>query len=273
MFKSNLHTHTRYCDGENTPKEFVEKAIELSFLSLGFSAHSPMTFESEYAVNESDMPKYFEEIEKLKKEYENQIEIYNGIELDYDSIDLSFYKFDYVIASFHQIHSKGKVYALDNTPGELCECVNEVFGGSFNELARYYYGKFVDFIVEIRPDIVGHFDLIEKFNENNRLFKSSDREYQAIVRSAVNEISKKCPGQIFEVNTGAMYRCKNSAPYPSSYIMSLIKENGLRLTVNSDSHCVSSLDFAFDKAIKYCKDCGFNSIWMLKEGSFKEIGI
>jgi predicted metal-binding protein len=31
MIKSNFHTHTTFCDGKNTPREMVERALELGF--------------------------------------------------------------------------------------------------------------------------------------------------------------------------------------------------------------------------------------------------
>ena len=37
--KQNLHTHTVYCDGNDTPEEMVLTAIEKHFDILGFSGH------------------------------------------------------------------------------------------------------------------------------------------------------------------------------------------------------------------------------------------
>lgn len=36
----NLHTHTIYCDGKDTPEEMILAACEKGFTSLGFSGHS-----------------------------------------------------------------------------------------------------------------------------------------------------------------------------------------------------------------------------------------
>ena len=38
--KGNLHTHTTYCDGNNSPEEMVLDAISAGFNVLGFSGHS-----------------------------------------------------------------------------------------------------------------------------------------------------------------------------------------------------------------------------------------
>lgn len=273
MVNSNLHTHTLYCDGKNSPEEMIVKAIELGFESLGFSAHSPMFFENDYAVQPEKFQEYFDEIERLKKKYSGKIEIYNGIELDKDSIDLSAYHFDYVIASVHQIHKNTKIYYVDYSAEMLIECADNEFGGDFFKMIKHYYDELTEFVIDIGPDIVGHFDLIEKFNGGKALFDNECDEYKSIVKNALKRIAEKRPGQIFEINTGAMYRLKNDVIYPSQYIMSLLKDYGFKIVINSDSHSVDSLNFAFDKALDYAMKYGFKYIYMLKNGEFKQISI
>ena len=39
-YLQNLHTHTTYCDGRDTPVEMIESAIAQGFDSIGFSGHS-----------------------------------------------------------------------------------------------------------------------------------------------------------------------------------------------------------------------------------------
>lgn len=270
MIKYNLHTHTVYCDGNNTPEEMIKKAVELGFVSLGFSAHSPMCFENDYAVKEDKFSEYYNEIERLKIKYSDIIEIYNGIELDADSIDLSKYEFDYVIASVHQIHKNGNVYYIDYSAEMLTECVKKEFDGDFYKMAEFYYDSLVKFIINTKPDIVGHIDLIEKFNYNNALFNSDNEKYKNIITKAIDVIAVNCPDVIFEVNTGAMFRQKNDLIYPSEYIMKLLKEKRMNVIVNSDSHSVDSLEFGFDKAFMHCKKAGFDNVMLLINGKFNK---
>ena len=42
--KQNLHTHTLFGDGVDTPEQMVRYAIEKNFDSLGFSEHSYMFY-------------------------------------------------------------------------------------------------------------------------------------------------------------------------------------------------------------------------------------
>ena len=87
MFKSNCHTHTIYCDGKNTAREMVEAAIEKGFVSLGFSGHSPMKDKNDWTMSAEDVSRYAEEINSLKGEYADKIDILCGIELDADYSD------------------------------------------------------------------------------------------------------------------------------------------------------------------------------------------
>ena len=42
MTLQNLHTHTVFGDGKNTPEEMVLGALSSRCASLGFSEHSPL---------------------------------------------------------------------------------------------------------------------------------------------------------------------------------------------------------------------------------------
>ena len=74
---ANLHTHTSFCDGENTAEEMIEQALALQFITLGFSSHAdppqgvPM-----------DIPSYLNHIRSLQWEYRGKLDILCGVELD-----------------------------------------------------------------------------------------------------------------------------------------------------------------------------------------------
>ncbi|MCM1363555.1 MAG: histidinol-phosphatase [Faecalibacterium sp.] len=273
VIKSNCHTHTVFCDGKNTADEMTEAAIKLGFTSLGFSGHSPMNFNNDWSIREDRLNDYISTINTLKNKYADKIEIYNGIELDADHTDIDISKFDYVIGSVHNLHCGDKIYSIDDTAEELCQCVEQEFDGSWLAMAKQYYSSVAKFICDEKPDIVGHYDLIEKFNENKVLFNDENAEYEMIACLYLERICRECPDIIFEVNTGAMYRCNNTMPYPAPFIMRQLKKFNMRITVTSDAHCTQSLDFAFDKIQQYCKSFGFNEVYILKNGKFEPISI
>ena len=77
---SNLHTHTTFCDGKNTPEEIVLHALERGFVSIGFSGHGYTPYDLRYCMKDTDS--YIAEIQRLKNKYKNKIQIYLGIEED-----------------------------------------------------------------------------------------------------------------------------------------------------------------------------------------------
>ena len=266
---SNFHTHTDFCDGKSTIDEIVLKAIEKGFDAIGFSGHAYTDFDNSYCMQ--DTAGYIMEVRAASEKYKNKIQVYLGTEEDiFGEADRGLY--DYIIGSSHYIKKDGQFYDVDGSYETLKTCIN-AFGGDTIAYAEAYFNTFCQYILRRKPDIVGHFDLIEKFNSNKTLFDTNSDEYKEIVREAVKVIAENCPGQIFEVNTGAMYRLKNDLIYPSSYIMECIKEYGMNVTINSDSHCVNSLDFGFETALNYCRNHGFKSVYMLKNGIFEEICI
>ena len=72
-FLSNLHTHTLYCDGKNTPEEYIQKAIEKGFISIGFSGHSYLDFGEDWFMGTNETKEYIKEIRELKEKYKKVI--------------------------------------------------------------------------------------------------------------------------------------------------------------------------------------------------------
>lgn len=273
MFKSNCHTHTVFCDGNNTAEEMVQRAVSLGFESLGFSVHSPMNIENCYAIDPKRIDEYINTILSLKEKYKDKIEIYNGIELDsnWDFVDIS--KFDYIIGSVHHLHCPGRIYAVDESEEETKECVEKEFDGDPLSYAKCYYSELARFLCELKPDVIGHFDLIEKFNNKGKLFDTTDPDYQTLVKVYLDKICDSCPDSIFEVNTGAMFRMGNDNPYPAEFILRHLKERNMKITISSDAHCTDALDFGFEKVQAICKKCGFDEAYMLGGGKFEPVKI
>ena len=79
--KQNLHTHTTYCDGDNTPEELVREAIKRGFSGIGFSGHSYTHFAPEDSMSVQGTYSYIAHVNKLKKTYAKQIDIFLGLEV------------------------------------------------------------------------------------------------------------------------------------------------------------------------------------------------
>lgn len=258
----NFHTHSVFCDGDNTLEEIVLSAIDKGFASLGFSSHGYTDYDLRYCMKKTDS--YIAEIKALKEKYKGEIEIYLGVEEDAFT-RLSREDFDYIIGSCHYFDIDGKYYPIDSSPEYFKECL-KAFGGDTLSLAESYYSKFCDYILKRRPDIIGHFDLITKFDEMEKSLFLEDKRYNEIAERYLKEALKAdC---IFEVNTGAISRGYRTTPYPSVNLLRIIKNEGGRVILSSDSHNKNTLDFGFDDAKKLLKDIGFEFVHTLKKGEF-----
>lgn len=273
MIKSNCHTHTVYCDGSNTAREMVLYAIERNFKSLGFSCHSPMNYENDWGIKKEDISSYLCEIRSLQAEFKDVIDILCGMEVDSDFSDVNPDDFEYTIGSVHQFQSEGKIYPLDLDTATLKLAADELFDGDFTKMACAYFNKLADFICENNFDIVGHFDIITKFNEHERQFDEDNTEYQNAAIKAIDRILAYNPDILFEINTGAMFRCNNKRPYPAPFIMQHLYKKGAKITITSDAHKTEALDFAFDVAAEYAKSFGYNTSFILTSEGIKEIDL
>ena len=76
----NLHTHTTFCDGKNTPEEIVLAAIDQGFSTIGFSGHGNTPFDLRYCM--TDVEGYIREVTRVRQIYGDRIEILLGLEED-----------------------------------------------------------------------------------------------------------------------------------------------------------------------------------------------
>lgn len=233
MMTQDLHTHTVYSDGNNTPEEMVLSAIEKGLDVIGISDHSYTSFDDSYCLKKETVEEYIKEIQSLKTKYSDKIKILCGIEQDLYS-GMPEYDFDYVIGSVHYIQLGDEYIAVDNTSDELKEAVNKYFGGDIYPLIEEYYRLVATVAEKAGADIIGHFDLITKFQEKEPLFDEKDERYIKAWQAAADKlIEADIP---FEINYGAISRGYRTTPYPSKDIQEYIAKKGGKLILSSDSH-------------------------------------
>ena len=267
MILSNLHTHTVYCDGKNTPEEMVKAAINRGFSSLGFSGHAYTPHDDEYCMSPDATLKYIDEINLLKEKYKDKIEIYLGCECDLNSL-IDRTKYDYIIGSVHYVKSnEGELFSVDNTEKLTQRLVNDHFDGNYLKFVKAYF-EAVAQIGTINPDIVGHFDLVAKFNEGNKYFDENSREYLDLAFDAIDAVIPHC--DLFEVNTGAISRGYKAVPYPAFPILKRLREKGARIMLTSDCHDADFLDCNFRESTEIIKNAGFKSAYCLLGEKFIE---
>lgn len=242
---TDFHVHTTFSDGKSSPEEVVLAAIEKGMSCLGFSDHSYTFFDEEYCMPKERIGEYKACIASLKERYADKIKILCGIEQDIFSSE-STEGYDFVIGSVHYIHVNGEYISVDHTEAILLEAAKRHFGGDLIALAEEYWRSVGETVERTGADIIGHLDLITKFNEGGRLFDENDARYKAAAFAAVDKLLPS--GKVFEINTGAMSRGYRTTPYPAPFLRSYIQENGGRFIFSSDSHAAETLMFSFNNA-------------------------
>lgn len=238
MMTSDLHTHTTFSDGKNTPEEMVLSAIEKGLKTIGISDHSLTVFDSGYCMKLEKIPAYIEEINRLKEKYRDKIEVLCGFEQDLFS-EKPNYNFDYIIGSVHYVKVKEEYVPVDFSAKKLKDAADKYFDGDIYPLLEEYYRLVGTITEKIDADIIGHFDLITKFQEKEPLFDENDERYVKAWKAAADKLLKaNIP---FEINSGAISRGYRTTPYPSPAIKDYILKNGGRFIYNSDSHSADAV--------------------------------
>lgn len=267
-YKQNLHTHSTFCDGENTPEELVIEAIARGFDSIGFSTHSYVPCSGIGSLEA--LERYKQEILRLKNAYRDQIKIFLGLEYDIYS-DHGPEGYEYTIASVHCLKLNGVCYDFDQKLEGTLQFLNTHFQGNGTVFARNYYEMVASIPKYGRFDILGHFDLITKNNEKGNFLNVHDPVYLGYAKDAIHALKGKIP--LFEVNTGCIGRGYRTTPYPQTELLKEFKDCGFGAVITSDCHKKEYLDCNFEDAKQLLQSVGYNTIYVLTEQGFQEIPI
>lgn len=264
---ADFHIHSTYCDGKSPLEETIKTAIEKGFDSIGFSGHGTTEYDMRYCMK--DMSSYIAEVNGLKEKYKDRIQIYLGVEEDtYAPVDRN--NFDYIIGSSHYVIRNGVYYPVDSGEERFWKCL-DAFDGNYLEFAENYYKSFCNYINNRKPDIIGHFDLITKYEETDTDLFFRDEKYWSIAEKYVAEALKS--ESFFEVNTGAIARELRTSPYPHGRLLKIILDAGGKIVLSSDCHFAPNLAFKFDETKAFLRDIGFKAAFALYNGKFTEYNI
>lgn len=244
----NYHTHTTYCDGESTAEDIVKMAIKLGVAELGFSGHSYTEFDLDVCMTPNDTELYKSEITTLKEKYKDKIKILLGIECDYFS-NVPLDDYDYIIGSVHYVLKEGEYLFVDYSKEMQIDAVNRYYNGDFYAFAEDYFSTVSNIYNKTKCDIIGHFDLITKFNADGSLFDEKHPRYVAAWQKAADAIIDT--PAVVEINTGAISRGYTKQPYPSNEIIEYFKQRGKKLIFSSDCHNKDFLLFGYESIKKY----------------------
>ncbi len=244
---SDYHTHTVYSNhGQGKPREVAAAAVERGLVALGFSEHFPLPAGFTEPSGSANMrweqiDQYVREVREAQEEFGDHIKILLGYEVDYlpavDAVmraNLAKYPADYQVGSIHivdRFRSDHENWLIDYTPELFQEGMQE-HGGAEAVYTRYYQ-LIREFAQTHTHQIVGHLDLIKKFNEGQRFFDMSGEAYLSQVEATLDVL--KVTNKIVEINTSGLFKGIGEL-YPDEPILQMILERRLPICLSSDAH-------------------------------------
>lgn len=269
--KQNLHIHTLYADGKNTPEEMVLLAIEKGFDSIGFSEHTYLDFSDyPYQMTVEDMFRYRAEVLSLKEKYKGKIEIFCGLEYDFYS-NVPTEGFDYLLGSMHYLDFAGNRLGFDRGVKEVEAYVRDNFGGNGLAFAKKYFEALKLLPSAAKIDVLAHFDVLIKTNQTLHFIDTASAEYIKYGIEAIHDIKGKIP--LFEINSGGVARGYNNIPYPQMEFLKEFKNCGFGAIITSDCHDARLIDCYYKEMRELLLAAGFKSHYILTENGFKEEGL
>ena len=269
MLRSCIHTHTHFSDGQDSPEELIHEALNLGFVSLGFSDHGAADYD-DAAMTPDAEGRYQAEIRRLKAKYEDRLELLLGQEHDALSPYSSF-PYDYLIESVHYIQAAGTKLCVDWSRERTEENIRRYFGADPYAYCRAYFETCAAAYEKSPALIAGHLDLVCKFNKTAPLFDETDPRYLEPARAALACAVER--GLAVEVNTGAIARGYRTVPYPAPALLRALRDLGGRVILTSDCHSKAHLTCWFAEAAQLLRACGFRSVLRLRADGFEELGL
>ena len=275
----NLHTHSNFSDGKASAEEVVTEAIKQGLKVLGFSDHSPVPFENNFAIKSDEIGNYISTIKSLKEKYKNEIDIICSMEMDFiPGIVKDFKKtkielgLDYLIGSVHLVgNNTEKLWFIDGSKVETYdEGLNNYFNGDIKKGVKAFFYQYNEMIETEEFDIVGHFDKI-KMHNRDRYFHEEDKWYRDLLMETLTLIKEK--SLIVEVNTRGIYKKRSSDFYPSTWVFPIMKEMNIPVVISSDAHKPEELTLCFDEAEKALKAAGYKETMCFQNGGFISRGL
>ena len=262
-----------YCEhATGSLQEILDAAVAEQFSVYGLSEHAPRLdagclFETEVekgydvARLEHDFEAYAEESAGLVEAYADRLEVLRGFEAEVVPVDRYVgimqgyrerYHFDYMVGSVHFLAG----WPIDG-PRELFEEVVKHYG-DIERTAIAYYEKVGEMVAALRPEVVGHLDLVRKNAPSNEAVDTP-----AIRRAAERALEIiKAHDCILDLNT-AGYRKNLVWPYPAPWLLQAAHAAGIGFCFGDDAHSPHQVGDGMEAAHTYLTHHGILEIQTL----------
>ncbi|WP_370677784.1 histidinol-phosphatase [Pleomorphomonas sp. PLEO] len=265
------HSGSFCAHAKGTLEEVVETAIARGFTHYGLSEHVPRyreqdLFPGEEHLGTEGLIRAFEDYARaafeLQERYADRIELLVGFETEALPPDIwpermrelrRSYPFDYFVGSMHDIDGRW----VDFKPAMTDELKAE-FGAE--ALHVTWFERLADMVRLLKPDVVGHIDLIRKFEPPDFAFSP------AALRAAEGLLdAARAAGSALDVNC-APVRNGYGAPYPQLPLLEIACRMGIGVTLGDDSHGPDTVGVGLTASLEAIAKAGFRSVRRLSRG-------
>ncbi|MBW2270817.1 MAG: histidinol-phosphatase [Deltaproteobacteria bacterium] len=260
------HSGQFSCHAKDRLEEIVLRAIELGFTHYGLSEHCPrysaeVLFPEELELGVEGLQRLFRdyvvEARELQERYADRIEILIGYETE--NLPLQNWKsvmrglreehhFDYCVGSVHHLDTQW----VDFSKEEQCSLA-EARGGR-EQMQADYFDAVAELVDALRPEVVGHIDLVRKFDGADARFSP---QVFAHIERALESVA--AAGSRLDVNSGA-FRKGLSPVYPLPEILVRAREMGIGVTLGDDGHGVATVGVGLDEAMRVIAAAGYAAV-------------
>ncbi|KAF7555817.1 hypothetical protein G7Z17_g1871 [Cylindrodendrum hubeiense] len=276
-----MHSHSgEFCPGhaKDQLEDILKHAISIGYKTIGLTEHMPRYEERDLYPEELDDPPaslavlpprheaYIVEAQRLQKAYASQIHILIGFEAEF--IRPSFAPLvhalaenpaiDYFIGSVHHVHSipidfDASMFGLARDASGPSDAP-----GTEEQLYEDYYDLQFQMLQELKPRVVGHFDLIRLLSEEpGRDIRQWKGVWERVVRN-LKLVAKQ--GGWLECNSAAL-RKGLAEPYPSRLISEEWLKMGGKFTFSDDSHGIAQVATNYARTVTYLESLGVKEVW------------
>jgi len=250
----DCHVHSSFSgDSDMKCEDAINTAIDLGLQGISFTDHLDFDYPDYDDVFLIDFDKYSTCMDNLKKNYNNHIKVFKGIEVGIQPhvIDstvevVNSYDFDIVIASVHIVDK------LDLHNGDFCK----------SKTQKEAYTRYLEEVLKVvksydKFDIMGHLDLIRRYGcYDNKTLDYND--YSDLIDSILKQLIKM--GKGIEVNSSG-FKYNLDSPMPDFSIVKRYKElGGEIICTSSDAHSVKHIGYKFDYLKEMIAKAGFTYI-------------
>ncbi len=249
----------------DTLEEIIQAYIRSNFSWVGITEHIPAISDKFLYPDEihagltveklrKQFSAYFTTLRVLKKKYARDITILTGFETEtcgnyipYINTLRKTYKPDFIVGSVHHVNEICFDYSQEYYLTALKK------SGNIETLYMDYFDAQYNMIGKLKPEVIGHFDLIRIYDPDYDRTLKIQKVKDTIVRNL--ELIKTL-NLTLDFNTRALFK-NAKEPYISRSLLELIKEMNIRLLPGDDSHSAAQAGLYIKEGVTVLEEMGF----------------